>query len=144
MSEREEELMALYGIAKDEIEGIAEASGRLEKAIKKLERVEETIGMYSHRGINECLGDFKSKYSLTLSQEVKDVTRGLRMDVMDARNELRRQEKLYWVIFFFLGMFVGGFGLWWWTSERFNDLDAGQKVLYNKIESLRHPLKSKK
>jgi hypothetical protein len=144
VSVREEELMALYGIAKDEIDGVTKVCQRLEKAIQQLERVDETIGMYAHRGIGECLNDFKSKYSLTLSQEVKDVTMGLRIDVMNARNALGRQEKLYWVIFFFVGMFVGVFGLWWWTSERFHDMEIGQEALYNKIESLRHPVKPKK
>ena len=144
MTVREEELMALYGIAKDEIEGVTQACERLEKAIKQLENVDGTIELYARRGINECLSDFKSKSSLTLSQEIKDVSSGLRMAAMDARNELGRQEKLYWVIFFFLGLFVGSSGLWWWMSERFNDLEAGEKVLYNKIESLRHPVKPQK
>lgn len=142
--EREEELMALYGIAKDEIEGVAEACERLEKAIQKLERVDSTIGMYAHRGIEECLRDFKSEYSITLYQEIKDVSMSLRGAAMDARTELGRQEKLYWVIFFFAGMLMGGFGLWWWASERFHDMEIGQRVLYNKIDSLKHPVKPHK
>jgi hypothetical protein len=137
MSVREEELMALYGIAKDEIEGIEEASERLEKAIQQLERLESTIGMYSHRGINECLSDFKRESSLTLSQEIKNVSYDLRTASTYAQQALDRQDKLYWLLFFVLGMSSGLCLTYYLLSDHIINQEVYQERTYQEVLGLK-------
>jgi hypothetical protein len=144
VSKQDDELMGLYAIVRDEIEGVHEACEKLQGLLGKLDNVTNHIHYSAKNGVESSLSDFKKQFDVELREKVSSASIGLKNASNEAINSLGRQEKLYWVIFFIAGMLVGGFGLCWWMSDRFYDLEIGQKVLYNKIESLRHPVKSKK
>ena len=63
MSVKEEDLMGLYAIAKDEIDGVNESCERLNRVVARLDSVSVNIQLNAKSGVEGVLSDFEGKVS---------------------------------------------------------------------------------
>jgi hypothetical protein len=61
VSVNEEEIMGLYAIAREELDGVTAATKKLEGIIHRLEVTDSHIMTCAKRGIDESIFDYKSK-----------------------------------------------------------------------------------
>jgi hypothetical protein len=136
----EEELIALYAIARDELDGVKSACERLEKSVRRLENTGNNIDANAENGIRSVLKGFDNQVVEKLEKHLTSSSRGLLGAVEEAKRELRY---VYWYKMgwsFIFGLMLGGGGLWWFTWDKLNELYSGQNIIYREIQQLKsHP-----
>jgi len=140
----QEELMALYGIARDELDGVSAACEKLERTIKRLEQTESSIENYAKGGIRASLNDFQNKFDVNLRESLLSTSKTLENAVSIARSRLDNLNVLYLVICFLLGLVVGLGALGWFVWDRMNLLNGQKVTIYRELVSYKAAAKARK
>jgi len=146
VSKQEDEIMGLYAIAREEMDGVHEACDKLHGVIKRLDNVTSHIQHNAQNGIESSLSDFKRQVDANLREKVTSAVIGLENASNEARNSLRRQEKLYWGICFMIGVIVGMAGVFFWFLNHLAKVEALQDLTYKEVLALKpkpHKVKPK-
>jgi len=141
---REEEIMGLYALARDELEGVTKACEKLEKTIQRLERIEGNVETYAKTGIRASLIDFQNKFDTNLCQSLSNASKTLENAVDLTARRLDRLHALYLVGCFLLGVLVGLMCLGWWMWDRMTTLESYQVATYRELVSQRPTVKPQK
>jgi hypothetical protein len=140
----EEELMALYAIARDELDGVKSACERLEKSVRRLENTGNNIDANAENGIRSVLKGFNEEVRGELRKHVFEASVGLTRSIEEAKQELRC---MYWykqVNIFMFGVVVGAVVLGCFMWRNLKDVRTGQSVLYEELQILKSRSKVQK
>ncbi len=137
MSKQEDEIMGLYAIAREEMDGVHEACDKLHGVIARLDNVTSNIQHNARNGIESSLSDFKRHVDANLREKVSNAVLGLENASNEARNSLRKQEKLYWGICFMIGVIVGMTGVFFWFLNHLAQVEAIQDLTYKEVLALK-------
>jgi hypothetical protein len=137
---QEDELMGLYAIAREEMDGVHEACEKLHGVIKRLDNVTSHIQHNAKNGLESSLSDFNRQVDANLRERVENAVIGLKNASSDAINSLRKQEKLYWAIFFMIGVIVGMAVVFFWFLNHLTQVEAIQELTYKEVLALKPKL----
>ena len=144
MSIREDEIMGLYAIARDELDGVTAACERLDKSIRRLEGTGRNVESNAQTGVRAALSNFDYEFRKAIGDHVGNASFRLEKAVEFAKKELRQVEMYYLIGVFLFGVILGAGCLWWLMYERMKNLELGQDTIYREILSLKHAPKAQK
>jgi hypothetical protein len=137
LSIKEEDLMGLYAIAKDEIDGVNESCERLNRVVARLDSVSVNIQLNAKSGVEGVLSDFEGKVSSEVRESILNASIGLKNAVSEAEYRLYNIEFYKVMGIFALGMMCGFLLFWFFWKENMSDLAVGQEAIYKEIQSIK-------
>jgi hypothetical protein len=137
VSKQEDEIMGLYAIAREEMDGVHGACDKLHGVIARLDNVTSHIQHNARNGIESSLSDFKRQVDTNLREKVTNAVLGLENATNEAKNSLRKQEKLYWLICFCVGMLSGACLTYFTLSDYIISQSVYQERTYKEVLGLR-------
>jgi len=129
--------MALYAIAREEMDGVQDACAKLKKTVSHLNEISGDIHYRASAGINSALKDFKEQNNEALRQTLYKATEGLEQTCHYAKNRLNNQDILYLVICYVAGVITALLGMYIWNGEQLSKIENNQLQMIREVAALR-------
>lgn len=142
--DKEEELISLYAIAREELKSIELARYQLHQSTEKLDQLSRLIREESRKGVEASLSDLKTKNDAILKDGIKNALNGLTEAVTYASKSLK-DTNFAWLLFFCcLGMVLGAVSSFIIFSIQYEKLIDSQYEIKKELKDMRIKMQSEK
>lgn len=143
MADEKADIIGLYAIAREELDGVKEAHQKLERAILRLEATRQNLDETAKSGFKAVFSDAKNEIMVSVRQGTQNAASELGDAVNSASSRLSRYDWQARVLCFMFGGIAGGCVIFWGVFLMLEGIHKNQLYLMDQILIVQKSLKPK-